>query len=216
MGTSGEAVKECGAEQGTTGRPSPSPSSQGLATGLAYSAGLTVHRGALNPARALGPAFIANRWSLHWVYWVGPSLGAGCAALLHHHLQEGFSLEEKDTVCHLHGNNGFNGHDDVVFEEEAEVQCGEGGGRGGKDGGGGVENQKEVGDNLAEQEQVVSSQAAVFLAEEEVEEEGEGEEKGKKQSMVRGGRRERKERLRSLSKAHRLLIPYHTGERKFI
>ena len=59
-------------------------------------------------------------------------------------------MEEKDTVCHLHGHNGFNGHDDVVIEEvghfngkmaeegfyekEAEVQCGEGGGRGGKDG----------------------------------------------------------------------------------
>ena len=72
-------------------------------------------------------------------------------------------------------------------------------------------------DNLAEQEQVVSSQAAVFLAEEEMEEEGEGEEKGKKQGMVRGGRRERRERLRSLlSNSHRFLIPYHIGERKFI
>ena len=86
-------------------------------------------------------------------------------------------MEEKDTVCHLHGNNGFNGHDDVVFEEvghfngkmaeegfcekEAEVRCGEGGGRGGKDGGGGVEKEKEVEDNLAEQEQVVSSQVVV-------------------------------------------------------
>ena len=39
----------------------PSSSSSSLATGLAYSAGLTVHRGALNPARALGPAFVANR-----------------------------------------------------------------------------------------------------------------------------------------------------------
>ena len=37
-------------------------SSSSLATGLAYSAGLTVHRGALNPARALGPAFVANRF----------------------------------------------------------------------------------------------------------------------------------------------------------
>ena len=34
----------------------------GLTTGLAYAAGLTVYRGALNPARALGPAFVANRF----------------------------------------------------------------------------------------------------------------------------------------------------------
>ena len=142
-------------------------------------------------------------------------------------LQEGFSLEDKATVCHLHGHNGFNGHDDVVteevghlngkmaeeafYEKEAEVRCGEGGGRGGKDGGGGGEKEKEKEDNLAEQEQVVSSQAADLLAEEEAEEEGEVEEKGKKQGMVRGGRRERRERLRSLSNSHRLLIPYHTG-----
>ena len=99
-------------------------------------------------------------------------------------------MEEKDNVCHLHGHNGFNGHDEVVIEEvghfngkmaeegfyekEAEVRCGEGGGRGGKDGGGGAEKEREVEDNLAEQ--VVSSQAADLLAEEEVEEEGEGEE----------------------------------------
>ena len=136
-------------------------------------------------------------------------------------------MEEKDNVCHLHGHNGFNGHDDVVIEEvghfngkmaeegfyekEAEVRCGEGGGRGGKDGGGVVEKEREVEDNLAEQEQVVSSQAADLLAEDEVEEEGEVEEKGKKQGMVRGARRERRERLRSLSNSHRLLIPYHTG-----
>ena len=135
-------------------------------------------------------------------------------------------MEEKDNVCHLHGHNGFNGHDDVVIEEvghfngkmaeegfyekEAEVRCGEGGGRGGKDGGGGVEKEREGKDNLAEQEQVVSSQAADLLAEEEAEE-GEEEEKGKTQGMVRGGRRERRERLRSLSNSHRLLIPYHTG-----
>ena len=30
--------------------------------GLAYCAGLAVHQGALNPARALGPAVVANRY----------------------------------------------------------------------------------------------------------------------------------------------------------
>ncbi len=34
----------------------------------------------LNPARSLGPAIFAGTWSLHWIYWVGPILGAALAA----------------------------------------------------------------------------------------------------------------------------------------
>nr|ACB10575.1 aquaporin-8ab [Danio rerio] len=33
----------------------------------------------LNPARAFGPALMANHWTYHWVYWVGP-LGGGLVA----------------------------------------------------------------------------------------------------------------------------------------
>jgi len=36
----------------------------------------------LNPARAFGPALIANHWSYHWVYWVGPIGGGLMAAAL--------------------------------------------------------------------------------------------------------------------------------------
>ena len=34
--------------------------------GLAYMAALTCYKGALNPARALGPAFVVNQFSFHW------------------------------------------------------------------------------------------------------------------------------------------------------
>lgn len=37
--------------------------------------------GALNPARAFGPALAAGSWSMHYVYWVGPIAGAVVAAL---------------------------------------------------------------------------------------------------------------------------------------
>ncbi|KTG31190.1 hypothetical protein cypCar_00019584 [Cyprinus carpio] len=36
----------------------------------------------LNPARAFGPALMANYWTYHWVYWVGPIGGGLVAAAL--------------------------------------------------------------------------------------------------------------------------------------
>jgi MIP family channel proteins len=40
----------------------------------------------MNPARTFGPALAAGVWTSHWVYWVGPLLGGGAAALLYHGL----------------------------------------------------------------------------------------------------------------------------------
>ena len=41
---------------------------------------------AMNPARAVGPELVQNFWSDGWVYWVGPLIGAGLAALAYEHL----------------------------------------------------------------------------------------------------------------------------------
>ena len=35
----------------------------------------------INPARSFGPALISDTWDDHWVFWVGPGLGALLAAL---------------------------------------------------------------------------------------------------------------------------------------
>jgi len=35
----------------------------------------------MNPARSFGPALIAGAWQAHWIYWVGPVIGAALGAL---------------------------------------------------------------------------------------------------------------------------------------
>ncbi|XP_063976979.1 neurogenic protein big brain [Diachasmimorpha longicaudata] len=48
-----------------------------------YTAATLVASPYMNPARALGPAFVMNRWDSHWVYWVGPIAGGIVASLIH-------------------------------------------------------------------------------------------------------------------------------------
>lgn len=37
----------------------------------------------MNPARSFGPALVDWMWWSHWIYWVGPVVGASAAALLY-------------------------------------------------------------------------------------------------------------------------------------
>lgn len=45
----------------------------------------------LNPARSLGPALVAGAWQNHWVYWIGPIVGAATASFVYKTV---FSLEK--------------------------------------------------------------------------------------------------------------------------
>ncbi len=38
----------------------------------------------MSPARSFGPALVADFWSDHWVYWLGPLAGGGLAALVYY------------------------------------------------------------------------------------------------------------------------------------
>ncbi|OWK50163.1 Aquaporin-8 [Lonchura striata] len=57
-----------------------------LCTGLAATAGIlaggSVSGACMNPARAFGPALVANSWHNHWVYWLGPMAAALLVGLL--------------------------------------------------------------------------------------------------------------------------------------
>lgn len=53
----------------------------GLALFVAELAGVYYTGGSLNPARSFGPAVVTRSFpTYHWIYWVGPGLGAAVAA----------------------------------------------------------------------------------------------------------------------------------------
>lgn len=41
----------------------------------------------MNPARSFGPALVSGNWEAHWVYWIGPLLGAVIGAMLYQALR---------------------------------------------------------------------------------------------------------------------------------
>lgn len=41
----------------------------------------------MNPARSFGPALIGGSWGDHWVYWLGPAVGALIGALLYQYVR---------------------------------------------------------------------------------------------------------------------------------
>lgn len=60
------------------------PMAIGLTVAIGIMATGPITGGAMNPARALGPALVGGAWSAHWVYWLGPLLGGVAAAFLQH------------------------------------------------------------------------------------------------------------------------------------
>ncbi len=57
----------------------------GFAIGLTLAAAILcigpLTGASLNPARSLAPAIVAGAWDFHWVYWIGPIVGAALGAL---------------------------------------------------------------------------------------------------------------------------------------
>lgn len=55
----------------------------------------------MNPARSFGPALMSGTWTDHWVYWLGPLLGAALGAAAYQYVRKadppGAALDEAAT-----------------------------------------------------------------------------------------------------------------------
>ncbi len=49
---------------------------------LLHLVGVPLTGASMNPARTLGPAIASGYWDFHWIYWVGPIVGAVIAGLI--------------------------------------------------------------------------------------------------------------------------------------
>ncbi|XP_057686054.1 aquaporin-4 [Corythoichthys intestinalis] len=82
-------------------RESPEPGN--LAIGLAHTAGVMIGArfsgASMNPARSLGPALVTGFWENHWVYWIGPVLGAVLAGVSHEFFFAQSASRQKLVAC---------------------------------------------------------------------------------------------------------------------
>nr|QKE23022.1 aquaporin 14 [Sebastes nigrocinctus]QKE23025.1 aquaporin 14 [Sebastes rubrivinctus] len=82
-------------------RESPEPGN--LAIGLAHTAGVLIGArfsgASMNPARSLGPAIITGFWENHWVYWIGPVIGAILAGVSHEFFFARSASRQKLVAC---------------------------------------------------------------------------------------------------------------------
>ncbi len=60
------------------------PIAIGLAVLVDNFVGVPLTGASMNPARSFGPALVADFWDDHWVYWLGPLIGGGLAALVYY------------------------------------------------------------------------------------------------------------------------------------
>ncbi|XP_047332527.1 aquaporin TIP1-1-like [Impatiens glandulifera] len=59
------------------------PIAIGFIVGANILAGGAFDGASMNPAVSFGPAVVSWTWTNHWVYWAGPLIGAGIAALIY-------------------------------------------------------------------------------------------------------------------------------------
>ncbi|KAM9319365.1 aquaporin-2-like [Gastrophryne carolinensis] len=58
----------------------------GLSVTLGHLLGIYYTGCSMNPARSFAPAVMTGNFSAHWIFWIGPMLGAVLASLIYHYI----------------------------------------------------------------------------------------------------------------------------------
>lgn len=74
----------------------------GLAVGLTVGAdalmGGPLTGASMNPARSFGPALATGQWTGHWIYWLGPLIGAALAVVSYEYLRKGSAHDSRTAA----------------------------------------------------------------------------------------------------------------------
>lgn len=89
----------------------------------------------LNPARALGPSFVWDRWEWHWVQWLGPLGGGLLAGLIHEFI---FNPRRQEGRRGRRCDDSLDGGDSSSIQSDEDAYDPEQEGKYGRAGGGGV------------------------------------------------------------------------------
>ena len=73
----------------------------GLTVGLEAAFMGPITGASMNPARSLGPALVGGIWQHHWLYWIGPIVGAQLAVLIYGQLSNNFRDMVRDIECNI-------------------------------------------------------------------------------------------------------------------
>ncbi|OPJ67280.1 aquaporin-5 [Patagioenas fasciata] len=86
-----------------TGVGSPSLSI-GLSVAVGHLVGIYFTGCSMNPARSFGPAVVVGKFSsAHWVFWVGPILGACLASILYFYILVPYCMNSSDRIAIVKG-----------------------------------------------------------------------------------------------------------------
>uniref|UniRef100_T1KPH0 Aquaporin n=1 Tax=Tetranychus urticae TaxID=32264 RepID=T1KPH0_TETUR len=80
--------------------------------------GLPASGASFNPARALGPAFVMNKWKHHWVYWIAPITGSMLAGLIYEFI---FDSRKSKTLRDVIDDIDKDCNDDHYDEPEVKM-----------------------------------------------------------------------------------------------
>lgn len=58
--------------------------------------GGSISGASMNPARSFGPALVAGQWTAHWLYWVGPILGAALGGFAYQFIRESVAFSDSN------------------------------------------------------------------------------------------------------------------------